>query len=70
MSTPFNPKWLEQGAAVPVDIATTVALVQELNRMKYLINKTYYINDAGCVCQRLMDNLLADVAQDVLETYK
>ena len=70
MSTPFNPYWLQPAAVIPVDIETTAALVQELKRMRYLIDKTYYINEAGCICQRLMDNLLADVAQDVLETYQ
>ena len=70
MSTPFNPYWLEPRAAVPVDIETTAALLYELKRMKYLIEKTYYINEAGCTCQRLMDNLLADVARDVLERYQ
>ena len=43
---------------------------KEIERLRYLINKTYYINEAGCVCQRLMDNLLADVARDVLEEMK
>ena len=70
MSTPFNPDWLRRGAAVPVDIETTAALLNELLRMKYLIDKTYYINDSGNICQILMDNLLADVAMDVLEAYQ
>lgn len=34
MSTPFNPYWLEPGAAVPVDIATTSALVTEIQRLR------------------------------------
>lgn len=70
MSTPFNPYWLHPTAVIPVDIETTAALVLEIKRMKYLIDKTYYINDAGHTCQRLMDNLLADVARDILETYE
>ena len=53
------------------DQAMTIALLEtEVKRLRYLIEKTYYINDAGCICQRLMDNLLADVAQDVLESFK
>ena len=70
MSTPFDPNWLNPTAVVQVDIETTAALLNELSRMKYLIDKTYYINDAGNICQRLMDNILADVARDVLETYQ
>lgn len=70
MSTHFDVRWLEQGAAVPVDIATTAALLNEIKRMKYLIDKTYYINDSGNLCQQLMDSLLADVALDVLGEYK
>ena len=34
MSTFFNPYWLEPGAAVPVDIATTAALVTEIQRLR------------------------------------
>ncbi|NDD54029.1 hypothetical protein EBZ39_09155 [bacterium] len=34
MSTPFNPYWLEVGAVVPVDMATTEALVVEINRLR------------------------------------
>lgn len=53
------------------DQAMTIALLEtEVKRLRYLIEKTYYINDAGCICQRVMDNLLADVAQDVLESFK
>lgn len=52
------------------DQAMTIALLEtEIKRLRYLIEKTYYINEAGCVCQRLMDNLLADVARDVLENF-
>ena len=36
-------------------------------RMRYLIECTYYIHEDGSLRQRLMDNLLADVARDVLE---
>ena len=36
-------------------------------RMRYLIERTYYIHEDGSLRQRLMDNLLADVARDVLE---
>lgn len=39
-------------------------------RMKYLINKTYYIGDDGNLRQALMDNLLADVALDILQEEK
>lgn len=53
------------------DQAMTIALLEtEIKRLRYLIEKTYYINEAGCVCQSLMDNLLADVAVDVLESFK
>ena len=34
MSTPFNPYWLNPGAAVPVNIETTAALVQEIQRLR------------------------------------
>ena len=33
MSTSFNPYWLEPGAAVPVDIETTAALLAEIKAM-------------------------------------
>lgn len=33
MSTPFNPVWLEMGAVVPVDCATTYALLDEIRRL-------------------------------------
>ena len=33
MSTPFNPYWLEPGAAVPVNIETTAALLGEIKAM-------------------------------------
>lgn len=33
MSTPFNPYWLQPGAAVPVDIETTAALLGEIKAM-------------------------------------
>jgi hypothetical protein len=34
MSKPFNDYWLEMGAAVPVDIDTTQALVEEVRRLR------------------------------------
>lgn len=33
MSTSFNYKWLEPGAAIPVDIGTTSLLAAELHRL-------------------------------------
>ena len=36
-------------------------------RMRYLLERTYYIHEDGGLRQRLMDTLLADVARDVLE---
>lgn len=59
-----------------LDVDSTLKIYQnaierlklENQRMRYLIEKTYYINEGGCTCQRLMDNLLADVARDVLES--
>ena len=36
-------------------------------RMRYLLERTYYIHEDGSLRQRLMDNLLADMARDVLE---
>lgn len=44
MSTPFNPKWLEPRAVVPVDIETTAAL---LNTVKNLM-RTEEQWQAGC----------------------
>jgi hypothetical protein len=67
MSTPFNNQWLQPCAAIPVDMDTVAALVTELKRCRYLIERTYYIHEDGSIRQRLMDNLLADVARDVLE---
>jgi len=67
MSTPFDKRWLEPRAAIPVDIETVAALVTELKRCRYLIERTYYIHEDGSTRQRLMDNQLADVARDVLE---
>ena len=32
MSTPFNEHWLEMGACVPVDVETTSAILEELQR--------------------------------------
>lgn len=34
MSTPFNPAWLQPGAAVMVDIQTTAALLDEIKQCK------------------------------------
>lgn len=39
-------------------------------RLEYLTNKTYYIGDDGNIRQVLMDNLLADVALDILQEEK
>jgi len=39
MSTFFNPYWLEPGAAVPVDIATTAALVTEIQRLRQALEQ-------------------------------
>lgn len=36
-------------------------------RMRYLLERTYYIHEDGSLRQRLLNNLLADVARDVLE---
>lgn len=38
MSTPFNPYWLQHGAAVPVDIETTAALLAEIKAMLQAIS--------------------------------
>ena len=43
---------------------------KERDRLEYLVNKTYYMDDAGCLHQVPMDNLLADVAKDILEGMK
>lgn len=37
-SKPFNPYWLQPGAAVPVDIETTAALLAELKAMLQAIS--------------------------------
>ena len=43
----------------------------EIERLRYLIEKTYYIHpETGNLHQVLMDNLLADVARDILESMK
>ena len=43
----------------------------EIERLRYLVSKTYYIHpETGNLHQVLMDNLLADVAEDVLESLK
>lgn len=42
----------------------------EVKRLRALVEHTYYINDAGNLCQRLMDNLTADMARDILESLK
>jgi hypothetical protein len=34
MSIPFNPYWLKVGAMIPVDLATTEALVAEIKRLR------------------------------------
>ena len=39
----------------------------EVKRLRALVEHTYYINDAGNLCQRFMDNLTADMARDILE---
>ncbi len=39
----------------------------EVKRLRALVEHTYYINDAGNLCQRSMDNLTADMARDILE---
>lgn len=38
MSTPFNPYWLQPGAAVPVDIETTAVLLAEIKAMLQAIS--------------------------------
>lgn len=42
-------------------------LAFKLDRLSYLVNKTYWIDDNNQVHQALMDNLLADLARDILE---
>ena len=39
----------------------------EVKRLRALVEHTYYINDAGNLCQRFMDNLTADMAREILE---
>jgi hypothetical protein len=39
MSTPFKPYWLEQGAAVPVDIETTATLLRRVRDDTALLRK-------------------------------
>lgn len=46
---------------------TCKRLETQNKRMRYLIERTYYIHEDGSLRQILMDNLLADVARDVLE---
>ena len=47
MSTPFNYKWLEPGAAVPVDIETTAALVKELASLVKPRQRKYMVSVCG-----------------------
>ena len=42
----------------------------EVKRLRALVEHTYYINDAGYLCQRFMGNLTADMARDILESLK
>lgn len=44
---------------------------QEIERLRHLVEKTYYIHpETGNLHQVLMNSLLADVARDVLESMK
>ena len=47
MSTPFNYKWLEPGAAIPVDIETTAALVKELTSLVKAAPRKYMVSVCG-----------------------
>jgi len=40
---------------------------QRIAQLEYLISKTYWIDDNNQLHQALMDNLLADVAREVLD---
>ena len=53
MSNTFNDYWLEPGAAIPIDIETTQALVEEVRRLKgewFAPGKTPYftLNENMC----------------------
>lgn len=59
---------IDRTASELQDICDRKAL--RIARLEYLTNKTYYIGDDGNIRQVLMDNLLADVALDILQEEK
>lgn len=58
---------LEQSADIATLEQESRQMRARMERLEYLINKTYYIGDDGNIRQVLMDNLLADVALDILQ---
>jgi hypothetical protein len=60
MSTPFNPVWLEMGAIVPVDCATTYALLDEVKRLR----------DGQCLHQKEWRDLTKEQCWDLLTTHR